>query len=473
VVAARAFAQSPGVEMNNRSAEDFAKLILFSDGRISDADKVDVISDELVFNRIGKGGDNIAITAMSARRSYEKPEEVHIFAGISNYCKESRSFDVQLSINGDVRAVRTITLEPRQAQTGSGSAKPSRTTVNFTLSHSEAGVVEVRCLGEDIFDGDNAAWAVLPGPRKLAVLLVTEGNMVLETALRACPLGRFEVISPKDFEVLDHTVMSVEQPYDIIILDQCTVSSFPVCRYIVFGRPPAGIDVEVTKHQKNQVFIDWRQKHPVLQYVNLMNVFVAECFEMNLPRDAEVLAEFNNCAAMTVLRRNGSFFLLISFDILQSNWPFEPSFVLFCYNALSYLGTEAGLDQKTELKVGEPIVVEGLAGNVSGFITGPDIERKEIESNASGIIRFPGTERAGVYSLEVQEQPARFFAVNLLDGFESDIEPLDKIVLSGDLIEAQERPVTRSNVPLWPLLVGIALALACLEWFVYNSKVRI
>jgi hypothetical protein len=33
--------------------------------------------------------------------------------------------------------------------------------------------------------------------------------------------------------------------------------------------------------------------------------------------------------------------------------------------------------------------------------------------------------------------------------------------------------LSRANLPLWPYLAGFVLALVCLEWFVYNRKVRI
>lgn len=219
--------------------------------------------------------------------------------------------------------------------------------------------------------------------------------------------------------------------------------------------------------------MDWRTKHPVLKYVNLTNLFAAKCYEMTLPRDAEVLAEFNGTPALALVRRNGSVFLLAGFDVLQSNWPFEPSFVLFCYNAAGFLGMQVGQNQQSNLRVGQPIVVEGLGPEIAGRIAGPGLSATEIQSNSAGAIRFPGTHRVGTYSLNVADQPTRLFAVNLLDLDESDIEPQREIVLSGQPIKAEQRDLSRSNLPLWPFLVGLALVLACLEWIIYNRKVRI
>jgi Ca-activated chloride channel family protein len=86
VVVARAFAQSPGGEEgdpgNIRSAEEPAQLVLFSDGQIRDVDQVVVGSDELIFHSIGKSPENVGITAMQARRTYENPDEINVFASL-------------------------------------------------------------------------------------------------------------------------------------------------------------------------------------------------------------------------------------------------------------------------------------------------------------------------------------------------------------------------------------------------------
>jgi hypothetical protein len=296
---------------------------------------------------------------------------------------------------------------------------------------------------------------------------------VLESALKACPLARFEVLSPAQFDALNHEAMSIEQPYDVIVLDQHMPAQLPKCRYLVFGQPPNGIDITVTGQLENQVIVDWRPKHPILKYVNLMNLFAAKSFQMDLPRDAEVLAEFNETPALALIRRNGSVFLLAGFDILESNWPFEPSFVLFCYNATSFLGMQVGQNQQANLQVGDPIIVEGLIPEITAQINGPGLTEMEVQSSSAGAIRFANTSQVGIYSLNVPEQPVRLFAVNLLDTQESNIQPVRELVLPGQRIQAEESAVSRANLPLWPYLVCLALILALLEWLIYTFKVRI
>jgi hypothetical protein len=479
VVVARAFAQSPGLEPDNRSTEEPARLVLFSDGRIRDLENIVVASDELVFNAIGQTADNIAITAMQARRSYENPEQVNIFATLANYGTEQVTCDVQLSLNADVRAVRSVTIPPRaasvspDANSSPDTGRPGKTALNFSLSYADAGVLEVRHLRSDSLACDDAAWSVIAPPQRLSVLLVTGGNIVLESALRTAPLAKLELRSPAEFDAMDHSALSVDQPYDVIVLDNHRPESLPKCRYLIFGRPPNGIDVTTAEVVKDQLVVDWRPRHPVLQYVNLTNLFAAKSHKMTVPRDADVLAEFNETPALVLVRRHGSVFLLAGFEVLQTNWPFEPGFVLFCYNAVTFLGAEAGQKHQINLRVGDPIVIDGLTPGVTARISGPHLSDAEVTATPAGSVRFGGNDRVGLYSVAAPDEPIRTFAVNLLDAGESDIQPLREIVMSGELVQASEQPVSRANLPLWPWLVGVALVLACFEWLVYNKKVSI
>ncbi len=334
-------------------------------------------------------------------------------------------------------------------------------------------MLEVRQLGADALACDDAAWSILEPPKRLSILLVTEGNPVLESALQACPIAKLDPCTPAGFDALDPALFAVRQPYDVVVLDNHVPAHTPQCRYLVLGPPPNGIDVNCPGELENQVVVDWRSQHPVLQYVNLTNLFAVKTRRLELPRDAEVLAEFNESPALALLRRQGSVYLLVGFDVLQSNWPFEPSFVLFCYNALSYLGMQAGSGRQYELAVGEPISLDNVPAERLVTLTRPDSSQAELKPGPGGTVRFPGTYRVGLYTVETSDQSVQPYAVNLLDAEESRIGPRKEIEFSRVTVTAEEQAVQRANVPLWPLLVLAALVLVCLEWLAYNLKVRI
>ncbi|MDY7010936.1 MAG: VWA domain-containing protein [Planctomycetota bacterium] len=473
VTVAQAFAQSPGEDANNRSAETPATLELFSDGRIGDLEQILLSAGDLNFHCIGQSAENIAVTALQARRSYELPEQVDVFAAVSNSGPKAVRADVQLSVDGNVRAVRSVMVPPKAPGDAQKPLSGGKVSISFTLNHAGAGVIEVRQLRPDLLECDDAAWAVLAPPKKLSLLLVTKGNSVLSSALKSCSPARMDVRTPDQFDAMDHAAMSAAAIYDVIVLDNYVPAALPRGRYLIFGHPPREIGVEVKEQLKNQVVVDWRQRHPVLQFVVLGNLFASKCRRMSLPRNAEVLAEFTETPAIAIVRKGGSAMLLVGFDAMETNWPFEPGFVMFCYNSIHYLGLEIGRERRGMLEVGQAVTIEGLPPETDVEIAGPDFSARKIKTDASGVFRYPGTDRAGVYRVVVGENQPKYFAVNLLDADESNIEPVREIVLSGRTVKAEKGSPRQSNVPLWPWLAAIALALVCLEWFVYNSKVRL
>ena len=304
-------------------------------------------------------------------------------------------------------------------------------------------------------------------------MLVTNGNVALSAALKACPLERLDTLTPDQFDALETSEMDTRQSYDVIVLDNHAPATLPRNRYLIFGRPPESSGVTTTNQLTNQVIVDWRARHPVLQFVDLSNFFASKSWNMTLPRDADVLAELASSPAIATVRRSGSTMVLVGFDVMQTNWPFEPGFVMFCYNAMNYLGMELGRGEQADLTVGQAITIESLQPNVEAKLSGPGLDQLKLRSDPSGMLRFPQTDLAGVYSIEVEGTGARHFAVNLLNAAESDIAPVRQITLSGQQIITQDQDLQRSNVELWPVLAMIALALVCLEWLVYNSRVRI
>jgi methylglyoxal synthase len=237
---ARAFAQPVEDGSNSRSTQELAKLVLFSDGRINDTDQVVVGPDEMIFESVGQLPDNVAVTAMQARRTFEDPEQVEVFATAANYSTESVTTDLQLSLNGDVHSIKSIALPARIEPSVGEQAHPAKVSVSFELSHAGAGILEIRQLHSDPMAGDDAAWAILPPPKKMSVLLVTAGNAVLETALRALQLDTLDVNTPEQFDAMDHAKMQIDMSYDIIVLDNHAPAQLPRCAYLTFGRPSHG-----------------------------------------------------------------------------------------------------------------------------------------------------------------------------------------------------------------------------------------
>jgi len=470
---ARASAQ-PQDDANNRSSVIPATIDLFSDGRIADAAQQTLGSEDFNFHRVGQASDNVAVTALQARRSYEKPAEVELFVALSNYNPTAVDCDVELRLNGDIRSVRKVTVGPLRPGVAGGPETPGQVNVTFGFTDEGGGVLEVRQLRPDGLPNDDAAWALLPPPRQLSVLLVTVGNFPLQAALKACPLQRLDVKTPADFDTLALDEGSL-RTYNVIVLDRHTPAAMPRGQFILFGGAPTDLGASLGEPGDDQYIVDWRSRHAVLQNVNLASLYVLKPPALSLPRDAEVLAEFSRAPAIALLRKSGATVLTVAFNPLDSNWPYEPSFVMFLYNATAFLGMEDSPDAAASLKVGEPITASPFEPGQEATITVPGLGLRSLVADPSGTMRFAGTTRAGLYTLKPQgaNQPGLNFAVNIMDDQESFIAPAGSLQLGVNTVAALDGAAKRNNLELWPYLALAVLLLVCVEWFIYNSRARL
>jgi len=140
---------------------------------------------------------------------------------------------------------------------------------------------------------------------------------------------------------------------------------------------------------------------------------------------------------------------------------------------MSFLALQAIQDQARDLNAGDAITIDGLDADSKAVLIDPAAEKTELSANSNGIIRFPEAQKTGLYRVDIDNQPYAFFAVNLLDSKESNIDPSQKLVLSNLEVAAQEKAAKRATLPLWPMLVFIALMFALAEWVIYNLKVKI
>ena len=73
-------------------------VFVYSDGRVSDAKELSVQAD-IRYTKIGRDDtSNIAIVSLSAKRNYERPTEVQVFARLANFGPEMRSFHFSIGL---------------------------------------------------------------------------------------------------------------------------------------------------------------------------------------------------------------------------------------------------------------------------------------------------------------------------------------------------------------------------------------
>jgi hypothetical protein len=472
------------------------RVFLYSDGRFTDAADV-TLRGELHYEPLGNAqSKNIAIVALSAKRNYENPTQVQIFARLANFGPEPVTTDLQLSTASldppgstdafDVRQVRSgLKLLPtrytdaqrteaeRQGPTSNGS-------VEFTLDLTTAAVIKLEQTANenDILPTDDVASVVVPPPKPLAAALVTEGNYFLEKAVRGPTLKDAKVFRPSEWESQKPT------DFDVVLFDRYAPKSLPPSgNFIWFGAIPDGLPVTAVKDAENrtqfakeQAALDWKRDHPILRGVPLRKLYADEAMKLNVPLGDEVLVDGTDTPLVVLDHAGRSTNLVVAFDLLQSNWPTQFSFPAFFQQALQYLATGNDLTVRESFTPGESprlprANVDRAIGNARKLnLIGPDT-RQTLNVPATGDFALPPLPKVGVYQTEPLIPAYERLAVNLLDEVESNTLPTDTAPGNSGVAQAADA----GRAPLqwwWWLIAALGLPVLVVEWWVYARRVH-
>jgi len=109
---------------------------LYSDGRAKDAASASVHGN-FHYEQVGtETANNIAVVAMNARRNYEQPAQVQVFARLANFGPEPvKDVQVQLTIDGSVQSAGSVNLLPSATPTTSAARRLPRGSSRRTASN--------------------------------------------------------------------------------------------------------------------------------------------------------------------------------------------------------------------------------------------------------------------------------------------------------------------------------------------------
>lgn len=489
------FIRPSTVEGDGGGADDMrsipgAPVALFSDGSIASLASVEKHPDS-EFRYVAVGTDdavNIAITAIGAERSYDRPERVSVFIGLQSTDPLPRTIDVEFGIDGAIGMVKSARVG---AATGEG---PGRGGVVFQLDRNDAAVVTVRIPSEDSLESDNIARLVIPPAKRLSVALVTAGNYYLRNALDAIGVSKIETISSAEFQRLRDAGELAK--FDVYVLDNwlppldaspgdAGESLLPPGNYLIIGRTPAVPGLTNTgRTLKTTGFVDWMRDHPSMRYLSLTGIVIGDAPVIEAGREVRVIASTGAGPAIVDASRGASNALVVTFDMSRSTWPLDPGYILFLSQAVRFVGDQGGAAGATALQPGE-ILTERLPEGVSeARLRTPAGAEITVRPGADGRVSYGPIQGVGLYELTWNGPPGprdpviagratRAIAVNLSDAAESRIASTTQLDLPSGKILASNANNTpeRETQRLWPWFLLAALGVLMLEWFVYNRKV--
>jgi hypothetical protein len=476
---------------------------VYSDGRVLDSTELSIKSKPK-FNQIGTDtAGNVAVVALSAKRNYERPTEVQVFARLASFGPKPVSADVELGVApidpGDpssgetfaVRGVATVNLPPARWSDEDWLEKHKaekdenfvgRDSVEFTLDLTTAATIRIEHKAKegDMLAADDVAYVSLPPPKALGVLLVTDGNWFMEKLLHSLSLKNPQVMSPAEYE------KKLPANFDVILFDRAYIPQKlpPAGNFIYFGSIAPGLKLkqDTTPDGKQLVLsesgvLDWKRDHPILKNLSLSKLWVGEGIKLQPPPESEVLVEGTKGPLVVLHREARSTHLVVAFDLMQSNWPTHVSFPVFMYQSLQYMavGTDLSVVQSYDPgatpRIPRTNLVQVSEDLKSVRLNGPGGSRN-LTVPATGDFTLPALDKVGVYRTEPAIPQYERIVVNLLDENESNLVPADHA--PGGIGETIEGGSGRARLDLWWWLVACAaLPIMMIEWWVYTRRVHL
>lgn len=482
-------------------------LHVFTDGKLPDASKsTPGPMDTVTFHKFGKTeSDNVGIVALRADRQFETPSKIDVFANVQSTRKVETKVDVELKVDGVPAGRRELRIPPADDK------GPGTRGISFPLDKPEAVAIEVSLhepgsstVGVDSFVTDDRGWLVVPPARGLKLCVVTEGNLLLRQALSALPQsGEPIVYTPAEYKSALKSGKAFE--FDVVIVDGAELewngkkNTLPPGRYLFFNTipsvPPMGAAsqgigalgpvIRDVGESGPVNFVSWKRDHRALRSLNMDTVDVFKSRKIEIPEgsSAQVLAETTAGPAIIELATSDSRALVVGFNPLESDWPYDVGFIIFLSYSTDYLGTGGGWAVARSSQPGLT-VSDRIPDKAEGLVCkGPDGREVGAGRGPDGSVSFGPFPKVGLYTANWKggagagdrkdgDRVSRNYAVNLLDPMESDIRAAEQISLATQQAGA-DAATGKATRTLWPWLLMAALCIVMLEWFIYNRKVHV
>ena len=448
-------------------------VLLISDGGVSPYNNGEgflLRSGEFRYLQVGSTPDdvvnNLGIAAFSARRDYEDPAKVLVFARFVNAGSSTVDAVVALSADDAAPSLKRLRIPPA-AQDG-----PGESTVTYTLDLPNGAILRLTHNHTDDLSADDEARLIIPPPERLRIALVYGENgsdPFLYDLLKAMDPEAIDETSLDEYEQHQSEEQLAGSEYDLIIFDRVSGMRLPGTPSLTVGGVPAGIDVRETQDDASMRILSWDRQHPVMRFVSLDTIVFREFGAFVLPAGATPIVFGPVGPLIAVLGTRGARHVVMGFAFANSNWPVHVSITVFMQNVIDYLTLAGSVQSGLVHQPGWPITVRPKSRVPSINIDGP-IQTTLPVSNATAMT-LPILRRTGLYTINGVHPPHDRLAVSMLSEQESDIR--SRTTVSVNATDAGGAKVA-DTVPLelWPWLVGAGFIVMVLEWLFYCHRLR-
>ena len=422
-----------------------AEIHVFTDGAHPEAAKAQGDDVRVRWTGVGRRSHNVGITSLAVRRNYFGTYNSQAFFSVGNFSSERQSFSLRLSLDDETLTERTLTLDPQV-----------RRAIVVPFSEQRGGVLKLRLDVSDDLDADNVAYAVIPAPRTLSVLLVSPGNLFLEKVLHTDPQVKLEVRKPDAYQ-------GGMEGFDVVVVDSVSPAKLGNGRFVLVNTVPADVPLEVLGRLDNPTIMDWDRTHPIMRQIDFAKVTIEDAMRVRPVAAGKTLVEAVGGPLIYALEERDRKALFFGFDLFRTDFPLRVAFPLILSKGLRWL-SPVGLDQSSlQLQAGQPILLPVEHGVTTATVRTPSGRSVRAQVNR-GMASFTDTDEVGVYTVVTGRGETKV-AVNLMNADESDLtpQPVPTFVEGA----RPDSPPVLIQRELWPFFVMLALLLFAVEGFLY------
>lgn len=411
------------------------------------------VSSAVQIERIGGPIHDLGVSAFTATAVGGATQAV---LRVRNVGRSMARSDLNLYVDGRLADVRPLIVR--------GDSEISETWDHLPLGFQ---TLKAQLAQRDDIGADNMAWTAVGTGTTASVLLVTNGDYFLETALSLDPSIRLRVIPPSKFST------DLARAFDLVVFDGNLppgrdVGSLQTSPSVLLVAPPSG-DVGPL-HFGKEAPVDAAPAKDgapsVLRYVDLSDVHVARARSVSLPAWIAPVVSTRGISLIAVGETNGHRLGIVTFNLQESDWPLRLSFPVAVHNLVRYLvpGLILGV---TTLQPGADLRFLAGPGVRQIRVTLPDGQVTRIDPPFSPLRNLG---ESGIYVVQTVGGQARQtvrFAVN--------VPPPVVHPVAGPRDVLYGRPVTvdrtQTTTPIdlgWLLGCAALLTLAAEWWFSFR-----
>jgi hypothetical protein len=379
---------------------------------------------------------NVGITAFEVRTRPTVPPTYDAYLEVQNFGPDAAEAEITISGVGGQRVNKHLTL----------AAEETFKEV-YDLTPFEGGGIRAAVQSRnDALAADDVAYAYLPVKRRTRTVLVTRNNNYLQTALKLDSFVDLSVVDPANYKDLPNV--------DAYIFDRFAPRELPSHPALIIGAPEAPwLRAAQGTIQKPQI-TTWAEGHPVMQFVSVHDLAIERASQIDAA-DLTVIASANRVPLIVASERPK--WIMLTFDLQSSDFPFHVGFPVFIDNALAWLSRD-----QLALR-GEPGTVEVPLSNaqVRTIDDKPVATQQQLNKTV-----FDATE-PGLYTA-TQGDTRIHVAVNLSNRNFSDV---NRSAFRNDTGTLFAQHLLRRE--LWFYMLAAAVVLIAAEWYTYHRRITL